>query len=140
MHVGGVHVEMSVYLSGIEIYMFIKLYNTGSKYSECSMFLSFSMKSCTFCMLRRCGIYIYLCTFTIGPCLLMCFLQRGMTPVMLAAGKGHTGVVDLLVHKYNCSLTDVDKVSVFNVLGCESPVGIYVYYNRHFVPFHEQIG
>ena len=64
-----------------------------------------------------------------------------MTPVMLAAGKGHTGVVDLLVHKYNCSLTDVDKlVSVFNVLGCESPVGIYVYCNRHFVPSHEQIG
>ena len=55
----------------------------------------------------------------------MCFLQRGMTPVMLAG---------------NCSLTDVDKVSVFNVLGCESPVGIYVYCNRHFVPSHEQIG
>ena len=38
--------------------------------------------------------------------------------MMLAAGKGHTGVVDLLVHKYNCSLTEVDKVSTFVVLGC----------------------
>ena len=84
------------------------------------MFLSFSMKSSTLCMLRRCGIYIYLCTFTIGPCLLMCFLQRGMTPVMLAAGKGHTGIVDLLVHKYNCSLAEVDKVGVLYILGCQS--------------------
>ena len=33
--------------------------------------------------------------------------------MMLAAGKSHTGVVDLLVHKYNCSLTEVDKVSTF---------------------------
>ena len=43
-----------------------------------------------------------------------------MTPVMLAAGTGHTGVVDLLVHKYNCSLAEVDDVSVFIVLGCQS--------------------
>ena len=54
------------------------------------------------------------------PCLLLCFLQQGMTPVMLAAGKGHTGVVDLLVHKYNCSLAEVDDVSVFIVLDCQS--------------------
>ena len=39
---------------------------------------------------------------------------------MLAAGKGHTGVVDLLVHKYNCSLAEVDTVSAFDVLGCQS--------------------
>ena len=44
--------------------------------------------------------------------------------MMLAAGKGHTDVVDLLVHKYNCSLTEVDKVSAFDVLGCQSPVGV----------------
>ena len=44
--------------------------------------------------------------------------------MMLAAGKGHTGVVDLLVHKYNCSLTEVNKVSTFVVLGCQSPVGV----------------
>ena len=43
-----------------------------------------------------------------------------MTPVMLAAGKGHTGIVDLLVHKYKCSLAEVDKVSAFDVLGCQS--------------------
>ena len=43
---------------------------------------------------------------------------------MLAAGKGHTGVVDLLVHKYNCSLTEVTKVSAFNVLCCQSSVGV----------------
>ena len=54
----------------------------------------------------------------------MCFLQSGVTPVMLAAGKGHTGVVDLLVHKYNCSLTEVTKVSAFDVLGCQSPVAL----------------
>ena len=43
---------------------------------------------------------------------------------MLAAGKGHTGVVDLLVHKYNCSLTEVTKVSAFDVLGCYFSVGV----------------
>ena len=42
--------------------------------------------------------------------------------MMLAAGKGHTGVVDLLVHKYNCSLTEVNTVSAFGVLGCQSSV------------------
>ena len=52
------------------------------------------------------------------------FLQQGETPVMLAAGKGHTGVVDLLVHKDNCSLTEVGKVSAFDVLGCQSSVGV----------------
>ena len=36
--------------------------------------------------------------------------------MMLAAHKGHTGVVDLLVHKYNCSLTEVDTVSAFGLL------------------------
>ena len=39
-----------------------------------------------------------------------------MTPVMLAAGKSHTGVVDMLVHKYNCSLTEIDNVSSFDAL------------------------
>ena len=58
-------------------------------------------------------------------CLLLCFLKAGMTPVMLAALKGHTDVVDMLVHKYNCSLTDVtNKVSAFDVLCCQSPVGV----------------
>ena len=46
-------------------------------------------------------------------CLLLCFLKAALTPVMLAAGKGHTDVVDMLVHKYNCSLTEIDKVSAF---------------------------
>ena len=44
--------------------------------------------------------------------------------MMVAAGKGHTGVVDLLVHKYNCSLTEVNTVSAFDVLGCQSSVGV----------------
>ena len=39
-----------------------------------------------------------------------------MTPVMLAAYKGHTGVVDMLVDQYNCPLTDINKVSAFDVL------------------------
>ena len=47
------------------------------------------------------------------------YLVKRSTPVMLAAGKGHTGVVDLLVHKYNCSLTEVDTVCDFTtVLRC----------------------
>ena len=58
------------------------------------------------------------------PCILVCFLQRGLTPVMLAVAKGHTDVVDMLVHKYNCSLTEVTKVSAFDVLRCHSPVGV----------------
>ena len=53
------------------------------------------------------------------------FLQRGMTPVMLATAKGHTDVVDMLVHKYNCSLTGITKVSAFDVLCCQSPVGVF---------------
>ena len=65
---------------------------------------------------KRCqldvGVYVSL-HFYSHLYLLMCYLQKGSTPVMLAAGKGHTGVVDLLVHKYNCSLTEVDTVSAF---------------------------
>ena len=45
-----------------------------------------------------------------------------MTPVMLAAGKGHTDVVDMLVDQYNCPLTDIIKVSAFDVLGYQSPL------------------
>ena len=46
--------------------------------------------------------------------------------MMLAAGEGHTGVVDLLVHKYNCSLAEVTTVSAFDVLDCQCqcPVGV----------------
>ena len=63
-------------------------------------------------------------------CLLMCYLQQGVTPVMVAAGNGHTGVVDLLVHKYNCSLTEVTTVSAFDVLGCQCPMGGFVGFCR----------
>ena len=80
------------------------------------MFLSF-----TIIALVHVGVYVSL-HFHSYSCLLMCYLQVGVTPVMLAAGKGHTGVVDLLVHKYNCSLTEVDTVSAFDVLGCQSSV------------------
>ena len=80
------------------------------------------------CVVRHAGILRCGCLFSLYfpslSCLLMCYLQQGATPVMLAAGKGHTGVVDLLVHKYNCSLTEVTTVSVFNVLGCQSSVGV----------------
>ena len=41
--------------------------------------------------------------------------------MMLAACEGHTGVVDLLVHKYNCSLTEVTTVSAFDVLVVNVP-------------------
>ena len=35
---------------------------------------------------------------------MLCFLKMAMTPVMLAAGKGHTGVVHMLAYKVlqNC--------------------------------------
>ena len=60
-----------------------------------------------------------------------------MTPVMLAAGKGHTGVVDLLVHKYNCSLAEVDTVSAFDVLGDElSHVNVSVQLSLLIVILH----
>ena len=55
-------------------------------------------------------------------CLLLCCLQTDLTPVMVAAGKGHTDVVDMLVDQYNCPLTDVNKVSAFDVLACQSPL------------------
>ena len=71
----------------------------------------------------RCGCLCFP-HFHSHSCRLMCYLQKGATPVMLAAGKGHTGVVDLLVHKYNCSLTEVATVSAFDVLGCQCPVGV----------------
>ena len=80
------------------------------------MFLSF-----TIIALVHVGVYVSL-HFHSRSCLLMCYLQQGATPVMLAAGKGHTGVVELLVHKYNCSLAEVDTVSAFDVLGCHSSV------------------
>ena len=82
------------------------------------MFLYF-----TIIALVHVGVYVSL-HFHSHSCLLMCYLQQGVTPVMLAAGKGHTGVVDLLVHKYNCSLTEVNKVSAFVVLGCYFSVGV----------------
>ena len=42
--------------------------------------------------------------------------------MMLAAYEGHTGVVDMLVDQYNCPLTDISKVSAFDVLACQSPL------------------
>ena len=42
--------------------------------------------------------------------------------MMVAAGKGHTGVVDMLVNQYNCPLTDINKVSAFDVLAYQSPL------------------
>ena len=39
--------------------------------------------------------------------------------MILAAYKGHTDVVDMLVDQYNCPLTDVNNVSAFDVLACQ---------------------
>ena len=47
-----------------------------------------------------------------------------MSPVMLAAGKGHTDIVDMLVDQYNCPLTDMKKVSAFDVLAYQS-IGLW---------------
>ena len=89
-------------------------------YSGSSLVLSASTNSYEL-VLMWCG---YCLSSIPSTCLLLCFLKAGRTPVMLAAGKGHTGVVDMLVHKYNCSLTEIDKVSTFDVLWCQSPVGV----------------
>ena len=96
-------------------------------YSESSLVLSVSTSSYEFCMMMRCEYlpFLHSLTFTHArSCLLLFFLKMGMTPVMLAALKGHTGVVDMLVHKYNCSLSEVDNVSAFDGLCCQSPVGV----------------
>ena len=39
-----------------------------------------------------------------------------MTPVLVAALKGHTSIIELLVDQYHCSLTDVNNVSALDVL------------------------
>ena len=50
------------------------------------------------------------------PCFL--YVQTGMTPVLLAAFRGHTSIIELLVDQYHCSLTDVNNVSALDVLQC----------------------
>ena len=63
------------------------------------------------------SVFLVFICLHLWPRLLLCFLKADNTPVMLAAGKGHADVVDMLVHKYNCSLSDVtNKVSAFDVL------------------------
>ena len=42
---------------------------------------------------------------------LLCFLQRGMTPLLLAAYNGRNAFIDVLVEKYHNSWMDVDKAS-----------------------------
>ena len=41
-----------------------------------------------------------------------------MTPVLRAAFKGHTSIIELLVDQYHCSLTDINNVSALDVLQC----------------------
>ena len=53
---------------------------------------------------------------SILPCFL--YAQDGTTPVLGAAFKGHTSIIELLVDQYHCSLTDVDNVSALEVLQC----------------------
>ena len=90
----------------------------------CSCRLALSpMNFCTDVMWTS-VLLAFLCLHS-WSCFMLCFLKMARTPVMLAALKGHTGVVHMLVHKYNCSLSDVtNEVSAFGVLCCQSPVGV----------------
>ena len=70
------------------------------------------------------NVYLHFLPLPLFACHFLCYLQQGVTPVMLAAGEGHTDIVDLLIHKYKCSLTEVTKVGAFDILGCQSYVGV----------------
>ena len=41
----------------------------------------------------------------------LCFLQWGKTPLLMAAYCGRNVFIDVLMEKYHCSLKDVDNVS-----------------------------
>ena len=41
----------------------------------------------------------------------LCFLQWGNTPLLMAAYCGRNVFIDVLMEKYHCSLKDVDNVS-----------------------------
>ena len=58
--------------------------------------------------------YLPLLVLSLLPCFLC--VQNGRTPVLLAALKGHTSIIELLVDQYHCSLTDIDNVSALDVL------------------------
>ena len=45
------------------------------------------------------------------PLSVLCFLQWGRTPLLMAAYKGRNAFIDVLMDKYDCSVTDVDNVS-----------------------------
>ena len=81
------------------------------------------MNLCTYVMWTS-VLPAFLCLHS-WSCLLLCFLKTARTPVMVAALKGHTDVVDMLAHKYNCSLSDVtNEVSAFDVLCCQPHIGM----------------
>ena len=42
---------------------------------------------------------------------MLCFLQGGRTPLLMAAFCGRNAFIDVLMDKYHCSVTDVDNVS-----------------------------
>ena len=109
------YIEMTFYRAHVSVFLSLSTMITTNYCNVCCWDMRFCLSS----------IFLHLQCIRIWPCLSLCFPQWGRTPVMLAAGKGHTGVVDMLVHKYNCSLTDVNKVSAFDVLYCQSPVGVW---------------
>ena len=44
-------------------------------------------------------------------CIRLCFLQEGLTPVMVAYAKGHSELVKILIDQYGCVIDDPQKVS-----------------------------
>ena len=44
-------------------------------------------------------------------CIHLCFLQDGLTPVMVAYANGHSELVKILIDQYGCVVDDPQKVS-----------------------------
>ena len=64
-------------------------------------------------VLMTCGDMFSAHSLSLFPLLLslLCFLQWGFTPVLRAAYHGNHNVIDVLVERYNCSLSEVTNVS-----------------------------
>ena len=64
-------------------------------------------------VLMTCGDMLSAHSLSLFPLVLslLCFLQGGYTPVLIAAYTGNHNVIDVLVERYKCSLSEVTNVS-----------------------------